>query len=101
VLADAGASKARYILALRNDDAENAFIVLAAKEVGGAETRTVALANTSTHLDKIKRVGPDMVLSLQLLGGEVLARTLSGEPLDSDLIARMLFADTASPRVVS
>lgn len=101
VLAEAGAGKAQYILALRNDDAENAFIVLAAKEVGGPETRTVALANTATHLDKIKRVGPDMVLSLQLLGGEVLARTLSGEPLDSDLIARMLFADTAPPRVVS
>ncbi len=101
VLAEAGAGKAQYILALRDDDAENAFIVLAAKEVGGPDTRTVALANTSTHLDKIKRVGPDMVLSLQLLGGEVLARTLSGEPLDSDLIARMLFADTVPPRVVS
>lgn len=101
VLAEAGADKARYILALRNDDAENAFIVLAAKQMGGPETKTVALANTATHLDKIKRVGPDMVLSLQLLGGEVLSRTLSGEPLDSEMISQMLFADTAAPRVVS
>ncbi|HEU0230046.1 MAG TPA: voltage-gated potassium channel protein [Burkholderiaceae bacterium] len=100
-LTEAGAAKAKYILALRNDDAENAFIVLAAKEVGGPDTKTVALANTTTHLEKIKRVGPDMVLSLQLLGGEVLSRTLSGEPLDSEMISHMLFAETAAPNVVS
>jgi voltage-gated potassium channel len=81
-------------LALRDDDAENAFIVLAAKEVGGPATKTVALANTSTHLQKIKSVKPDMVFSLQLLGGEILSRTLSGEPFDSELITQLFFART-------
>ena len=95
LLAGAGAARAKYVLALRDDDAENAFIVLAAKQVGGPDTKTVALVNTATHLDKIKRVGPDMVFSLQLLGGEILARTLSGEPFDSGMITDLLFADTS------
>ena len=93
-LGEAGAAKAQYVLALRDDDAENAFIVLAAKEVGGPATKTVALANTSTHLQKIKSVKPDMVFSLQLLGGEILSRTLSGEPFDSELITQLFFART-------
>lgn len=97
VLTEAGAAHAEYVLALRDDDAENAFIVLAAKEVAGPGTRTVALANTATHLQKIKSVNPDMVFSLQLLGSEILLRTLSGEPLDSDAITRLFFARAAQP----
>lgn len=97
VLSGAGAAHAEYVLALRSDDAENAFIVLAAKEVAGPATRTVALANTTTHLQKIKSVNPDMVFSLQLLGTEILLRTLSGEPLDSDAITRLFFARAAQP----
>jgi voltage-gated potassium channel len=97
VLAGAGAAHAEYVLALRDDDAENAFIVLAAKEVAGSGTRTVALANTTTHLQKIKSVNPDMVFSLQLLGSEILLRTLSGEPLDSEAITRLFFARAAQP----
>ena len=97
VLTEAGAPRAEYVLALRDDDAENAFIVLAAKEIAGPETRTVALANTTTHLQKIKSVNPDMVFSLQLLGSEILLRTLSGEPLDSDAITRLFFARSTQP----
>lgn len=94
VLQQVGVAHARYVLALRADDAENAFIVMATREVGGPETRTVALANSSTHLPKIKRVGPDIVISLQTLGSEILARTLSGEPIDGDLITRLLFGQS-------
>ncbi|MBV6272853.1 voltage-gated potassium channel protein [Alcaligenaceae bacterium CGII-47] len=93
VLEQMGVAQARYVLALRTDDAENAFIVMATREVGGPQTRTVALANSSTHLPKIKRVGPDIVISLQLLGSEILARTLSGESIDGDLITRLLFGE--------
>lgn len=99
ILQQAGVAQARYVLALRTDDAENAFIVMATREVGGAETRTVALANSSTHLPKIKRVGPDIVISLQTLGSEILARTLSGEPIDGDLITRLLFGQSSDGQV--
>lgn len=101
VLQQADVAQARYVLALRADDAENAFIVMATREVGGAETRTVALANSSTHLPKIKRVGPDIVISLQTLGSEILARTLSGEPIDGDLITRLLFGQNGAEQAPS
>lgn len=95
VLRQAGAADARYVLALRMDDAENAFIVMAGREVGGETTKLVALANSPIHLAKIRRVNPDIVISLQALGSEILARTLSGEPIDEALITRLLFGQKA------
>ncbi|WP_203218745.1 MULTISPECIES: voltage-gated potassium channel protein [Vibrio] len=91
VLVEAGASKAKYILALRNEDAENAFIVLAAKEVGDSDTKTIALVNSSKHIPQIRRVKPDVVFSLQLLGSELLVRTLKGETIDNKLITKLFF----------
>lgn len=92
-LVKAGAAKSKYILALRDDDAENAFIVLAAKEVAGANTKTISVVNASKNLQKIKRVQPDMVFSLQTLGSELLVRTLKGEPIDNKLITALFFGD--------
>lgn len=93
ILSQAGAAHARYILALRQDDAENAFIVMAGREIGGPDTKLVAMANSSQHLAKIRRVNPDIVISPQMLGSEILARTLSGEPIDEALITRLLFGE--------
>ena len=96
VLRSAGVARARYVLALRDDDAENAFIVLAAKEdTGDSGAKTVALVNTSKHLEKIRRVQPDLVFSVQLLGAELLTRAISGEPLDSQAITDLFFAKAA------
>jgi voltage-gated potassium channel len=93
VLHVAGVARARYVLALRDDDAENAFIVLAAKEATGADgAKTVALVNTSKHLEKIRRVQPDLVFSVQLLGAEMLTRAINGEPMDSQAITDLFFA---------
>lgn len=93
VLHVAGVARARYVLALRDDDAENAFIVLAAKEATGADgAKTVALVNTSKHLEKIRRVQPDLVFSVQLLGAELLTRAINGEPMDSQAITDLFFA---------
>ncbi|HEX7386980.1 MAG TPA: voltage-gated potassium channel protein [Castellaniella sp.] len=93
VLRRAGAGQARYVLALRLDDSENAFIVMAGREVAGTDTKLVALANSSVHLAKIRRVNPDIVISPQMLGSEILARTLSGEPIDEALITQLLFGE--------
>ncbi len=93
VLHAAGVTRARYVLALRDDDAENAFIVLAVKEaVGAGDTKTVALVNTSKHLEKIRRVQPDLVFSVQLLGAELLTRAINGESMDSQAITDLFFA---------
>lgn len=97
VLHVAGIARARYVLALRDDDAENAFIVLAAKEATGADgAKTVALVNTSKHLEKIRRVQPDLVFSVQLLGAEMLTRAINGEPMDSQAITDLFFAKPSS-----
>lgn len=93
VLREAGADKANYILVLRSDDSDNAFIVLAAKEVVNSDTKILALVNSDKNLSKIKRVQPDIVFSLQTLASEMLLRKLSGEKMDTENLMDLLFQD--------
>lgn len=90
VLIHAGVAHAKAVLALRSDDSENAFIVLAVKEIAPT-VRTIASVNDSKHMSKIKRVQPDMIFAPPVVGGELLARTLSGETVDNDTVMRLLF----------
>ena len=90
VLTHAGIEHAKAVLALRADDSENAFIVLAAKEIAPT-VRTIASVNDSKHLSKLKRVQPDMIFAPPVVGGELLARTLSGETVDNETVMRLLF----------
>ncbi|VVE16225.1 Voltage-gated potassium channel Kch [Pandoraea cepalis] len=90
VLTHAGIERAKAVLALRADDSENAFIVLAAKEIAPT-VRTIASVNDSKHLSKLKRVQPDMIFAPPVVGGELLARTLSGETVDNETVMRLLF----------
>lgn len=87
----AGAAKAKYIIALCNSDADNTFTILAAKEIAGEFTKTLALVNETQNMQKVKRVNPDMVFSLPLLGSELLVRTLNGDTINNDLITEMFF----------
>ena len=91
VLYEAGADKSRFVLVLRNDDADNAFIVLAAKEVVSSDTQILALVNSDQNLSKIKRVQPDIVFSLQTLASEMLLRKLSGEQMGTENLMELLF----------
>ncbi|MDA8108845.1 MAG: voltage-gated potassium channel protein [Betaproteobacteria bacterium] len=93
VLRQVSVGTARAVLSLREDDAENAFVVLAVKEVAPG-TRTVTSVNDSKHLQKIKRVQPDIIIAPQLLGSELLARSLFGETIDNEVITRLLFQGT-------
>ncbi len=93
-LRKAGGADALAILALRADDSENAFIVLAAKEIGG-KARTVAAVKNSKNLARVRRVGPDLVIAPDILGGEVLAMALNGETLNSESILRNMFQGDA------
>lgn len=100
VLKEAGLEKAQYLLALKDDDSENAFIILAAKELtAGNAVKTVSVVNESVHLSKIQRVQPDIIFSPQMLGGEILTRTLTGEVIDESLIMQLFFNknSTAEP----
>lgn len=89
VLRKANASQARAVLALRSDDSENAFIVLAVKELKG-RAKTVVAVNDSKHMDRIKLVQPDLVIAPQILGGEILAMALSGEDVTGDFVLQRI-----------
>ncbi|WP_123104842.1 voltage-gated potassium channel protein [Acidithiobacillus sulfuriphilus] len=87
-LKSAGAETALAVLALRADDSENAFVVLAVKELEG-QARTVAAVNDSKNLGRVRRVQPDMIIAPQVMGGELLAMALNGEELNTDAVMRI------------
>jgi voltage-gated potassium channel len=91
-LLEAGVMDAKVVLALRDDDPDNAFIVLAVKSFAGCPAKTVAVVNASQNLEKMRRVNADMVFSPQLLGAELLSRTLLGEKFDSSIFYELSFA---------
>jgi voltage-gated potassium channel len=90
VLRQAGAHEAKAVLAMRDDDAENAFTVLAVKELGGS-ARTVAAVNDARHLSRIKLVQPDVIIAPQVLGGELTAMLLTGEKVTADFVLQRVF----------
>ncbi|HEX7339918.1 MAG TPA: voltage-gated potassium channel protein [Rhodanobacteraceae bacterium] len=90
VLRQAGADKAASVLAMLDDDSENAFVILAARELGG-HARTVAAVNDAKHLARIKLVQPDVVIAPQILGGELAAMLLCGEQITSDYVLKRVF----------
>jgi len=89
VLRHADGPAAKAVLALGNDDSENAFVVLAAKELSG-HVQTVAVVNDARNMERVKRVRPDVIVAPQVLGGELLAMALSGEAVDSDKLMQQL-----------
>ena len=91
ILEQAGVPLAKVVLTLRDDDAENAFAVLAVKELAPG-VKTIAGVNDARHLAKIRRVQPDMLFAPQVLGSDLLVRTLFEEPIDNDTVTKLLFA---------
>ena len=103
VLRKAGADKAQSVLAMLDDDSENAFVVLAVRELAG-KARTVAAVNDARHLARVKLVQPDVIIAPQILGGELAAMLLTGEQVTADFILRRVFQQsggapsTATPK---
>lgn len=89
-LREAAADKASAILAMLDDDSENAFAILAARELGG-HSRTVAAVNDGENLARIRLVQPNVVIAPQILGGELAAMLLCGETITSDRVMRHVF----------
>lgn len=94
VLNEAGALHAEAVLAMLADDSENAFIVLAVKELG-SKARTVAAVNDARHLSRVKLVQPDVVIAPQVLGGELMAMMLSGEQITPEFVMRSVYQQAA------
>jgi voltage-gated potassium channel len=83
VLREAGAEHARAILALADDDSENAFVVLAAHELD-TDAKKVAAVSSRKNLERVRRVHPDMVFAAPVFGSEALVMALTEEPIDRD-----------------
>ncbi|MGH9772472.1 MAG: NAD-binding protein [Candidatus Acidiferrales bacterium] len=75
---------------MRADDSDNAFIVLAVKELQG-HAKTVVAINDSKHIERIRLVQPDIVIAPEVLGGELLAMVLSDETITSDFVMDRFF----------
>jgi voltage-gated potassium channel len=96
-LREAGAHKAEAVLAMLADDSENAFAVLAVKELAGS-AKTVAAVNDARHLSRVKLVQPDVVIAPQVLGGELAAMLLSGEQVTPDWVMQRVFQQVSPDR---
>jgi len=83
VLGNANVEAARAVLALGEDDSDNAFVALAAKEVN-PDVRTVVAVSDASNMGRVRHVRPDVVLALPVIGGELLAMALSGEEINTD-----------------
>lgn len=90
VLREAGVEQAEAVVAMLADDSENAFVVLAVRELAPT-VETIVAVNDASHLDRIKLVQPDVLLTPQLLGGELAAMLLSGEPLSAEAVMAHAF----------
>jgi voltage-gated potassium channel len=77
----AGAETAHSVLALSEDDAENAFVILALRELT-TDAKKVAAVSARKNLERVRRVQPDMILAPNVFGGEVLAMALTEEKID-------------------
>ncbi len=89
VLRTAGADKARGVLALSTDDADNGFVVLGVNELAPTVPTIVALNDPKNHF-RLKRTQPSLLLSLQVLGSELLAKALTGEKVEGDVLEKVL-----------
>jgi voltage-gated potassium channel len=94
VLRRAGAQDAKAVLALSDDDSENAFVVMAAKELLDT-LKTVAVVSDARNMERVKRVRPDVIIAPQVLGGELLAMALSGEAVNSETLMQQVLHVTA------
>ena len=89
VLRTAGTGAAKSVLALSTDDATNGFVVLGVNELDASIPTVAALNDPANHF-RLKRTQPSMMLSLQALGGELLAMALTGEHVDVKMLTGIL-----------
>ncbi|WP_325063851.1 NAD-binding protein [Chachezhania sediminis] len=89
VLESAGVKQARAVLALQDSDSDNAFVSLAAKDAN-PDLKTLLAVNDAHNMDRMRRVKPDAVLALPVIGAELVAMALSGEEIKTDHLLEQL-----------
>lgn len=85
ILKEAGIDSAKAVLAMLTIDSDNAFVILAIKEIN-PHVKTLTIVNESRNLNKIKLVQPDIILAPPVLGGALTAMVLTGEKISSEFV---------------
>jgi voltage-gated potassium channel len=80
VLDQAGIKHARMVIAAREDDSENAFIVLAIKEMN-PKVPVLAVASSAISIRRLKLAHADMVFSPAAVGSRLLADLVQGNEI--------------------
>ena len=82
VLIRAGVKDARLVIAAREDDGENAFISLVAKDIN-PRISVLAVANTTAAMPRLKLARADLVFAPNAIGGRILVELASGNNLEA------------------
>ena len=88
----AGIERARALVAATNDDAQDAMVILTARELN-PDLRIVAAATDRENEKKLRRAGADIVLSPSVIGGHMLVQSAFGQGGMEDVAARILTVD--------
>ena len=88
----AGIERARALVAATNDDAQDAMVILTARELN-PDLRIVAAATDRENVKKLRRAGADTVLSPSVIGGHLLVQSAFGQAGMEDVAERILTVD--------
>ena len=80
VLQAAGIEHARMVIAAREDDGENAFIALGAKDLN-PKVRVMAVASSALSIRRLKLARADLVFSPAAVGSRLLADLVEGNEI--------------------
>ena len=83
ILLEAGAKTARMVIAAREDDGENAFISLVAKDLN-PQVRVLALASSAGAISRLKLAQADLVFAPAALGGRLLVNLVEGNNISPE-----------------
>lgn len=80
VLRKAGIEQARMVIAAREDDGENAFIALVAKDLN-PNVRLLAVASSALSIKRLRLARADLVFSPAAVGSRLLADLVEGNEI--------------------
>jgi voltage-gated potassium channel len=83
VLKEAGIHNARMVIAAREDDGENAFIALGAKDMN-PHVRVMAVASSAMSIRRLKLARADLVFSPAAVGSRLLADLVEGNEISPE-----------------
>lgn len=83
ILTDAGIQSARLVIAAQQDDGQNAFISLVAKDLK-EDISVLAIANSVSAIARLKLARADLVFAPNALGGRIMVDLVMGKEISED-----------------